>query len=316
MYYKETELTDNGLKHPASMYFPFHEKFGLLLLRFLNADLSNYEIANKTFFYADGFEILMDLDRKYKVELKQNYGSNEEYLKATTKIFEDLQENLIDLQQELIKAVTYIYNLDNIKSLDKYTYSERFAVYLIKRIGKLYTYYENDFIIRDSYSRKYKDIGKNSEYDLLNTLKDTNKVLAMSDTHKSNDLSSICYAILEELSKTPNYPIKKCQNCGMYFIPSAKTDEVYCDYPKENSKSCRDLGAFQSYTQRLKDNKAMGEYRRTYQQKFMQIRKDKSNTKLIKEFETWKKKAKEKINDMKKGKLTENEVYQWILKNK
>ena len=38
--------------------------------------------------------------------------------------------------------------------------------------------------------------------------------------------------------------------------------------------------------------------------------------KLAKEFETWKKKAKEKINDMKKGKLTENEVYDWILKNK
>ena len=316
VYYKETELTDNGLKHPASMYFPFHEKFGLLLLRFLNADLSNYEIANKTFFYAYGFELLRDLDRNYKVELKQNYGSNEEYLKATTKIFEDLQENLIDLQQELIKAVTYIYNLDNIKSLDKYTYSERFAVYLIKRMGKLYTYYENDFIIRDSYSRKYKDIGNNSEYDLLNTLKDENKVLAMSDTHKSNDLSSICYAILEELSKTPNYPIKKCQHCGMYFIPKAKTDEIYCEYPKENSKPCRDLGAFQSYSQRLKDNQAMGEYRRTYQQKFMQVRKDKSNTKLIKEFENWKKKAKEKINDMKKGKLTEKDVYQWILKNK
>ena len=28
------------------------------------------------------------------------------------------------------------------------------------------------------------------------------------------------------------------------------------------------------------------------------------------------KQAKEKINDMKKGKLTENEVYKWILKNK
>lgn len=43
-------------------------------------------------------------------------------MKVTTKIFEDLQENLIDLQQELIKAVTYIYNLDNIKTLEKYTY--------------------------------------------------------------------------------------------------------------------------------------------------------------------------------------------------
>ena len=316
VYYKETEVTDNGLKHPASLYFPFHEKLGMLLLRFLNADLSDFETANKTFFYAYGFEILRDLDKNYKFELKQNYGSNEKYLKQATKIFEDLKENLLDLQQELINAVTYIYNLDNIKLLEKYTYSERFAVYLIKRMGKLYTYYKNDFIMRDSYSRKYQEIGKNSEYDLLETLQNKIQVLSMSDTHKSNDLSSICYAILEELSKTPNYPIKKCQNCGMYFIPTSKVDEIYCDYPKENSKTCRELGAFQSYTERLKQNKAMGEYRRTYQQKFMQVRKDKDNKKIAKDFETWKKQAKGKINDMKKGKLTENEVYDWIINNK
>lgn len=316
VYYKEKEKTDNGLKHPASIYFPFHEKFGLLLLRFLNSDLSNYETANKTFFYAYGFEILKDLDKDYKFELSNNYGSNENYLKAINKIFEDLQENLIDLQQELINAVTYIYNLNNDSNLENYTYSERYAVYLIKRKGKLYSYYKNDLIMRDSYSRKYNEFESNSEYDILESLHTKNMLLSMSDTHKSNDLSSICYAILEELSKTSNYPIKKCQNCGMYFIPTSKVDEIYCDYPKENSKSCRDLGAFQSYTERLKNNKAMGEYRRTYQQKFMQVRKDKENEKLVKEFENWKKQAKEKINQMKKGKLTENEVYEWILNNK
>ncbi len=162
-----------------------------MLLRFLNTNLSNYEIANKTFFYAYGFEILRDLDKNYKFELSSNYGSNENYLKATTKIFKDLQENLIDLQQELIKAVTYIYNLNNNKELEKYTYNER-----------------------------------------------------------------------------------------------------------------------------LKQNKAMGEYRRTYQQKFMQVRKNKDNPILSQDFETWKKQTKEKINLMKKGKLTEDEVYDWILKNK
>ena len=164
--------------------------------------------------------------------------------------------------------------------------------------------------------RKYEELGNTSEFDLLESLRTKNMLLSMSDTHKSSDLSSICYAILDELSKTPNYPIKKCQNCGMYFIPTSKVDEIYCDYEKENSKKCRDLGAFQSYTERLKQNKAMGEYRRTYQQKFMQVRKDKENTKLVKDFDKWKKQAKEKINDMKKGKLTENEVYEWILKNK
>ncbi len=316
VYYKETEKTDNGLKHPASLYFPFHEKFGLLLLRFLNADLSNYEVANKTFFYAYGFEILRDLDKDYKFELSSNYGSNEDYLKATTKIFEDLQENLVDLQQELTKAVTYIYNLNNNSKLEKYTYTERYAVYLIKRMGKLHTYYKNDFIMRDSYSKKYQEFSNKNEYDILESLHTKNMFLSMSDTHKSNDLSSVCYAILDELSKTSNYPIKKCQNCGLYFIPTSKVDEIYCDYPKENSKTCRDLGAFQSYTERLKQNKAMGEYRRTYQQKFMQVRKNKGNKELTKDFETWKKQAKEKINLMKKGKLTENEVYEWVLKNK
>ena len=87
-------------------------------------------------------------------------------------------------------------------------------------MGKLYTYYKNDFIMRDSYSRKYQEIGNNSEYDLLETLQNKNQVLSISDTHKSNDLSSICYAILEELSKTPNYPINKCQNveCILYQL--------------------------------------------------------------------------------------------------
>ena len=316
VYYKENELTDRGLKNPATMYFPFCEKFGLLLLRFLNCDLSNFETANKTFFYAYGFEILKDLDEDYKFELSYKYKNNENYLKAMERIFEDLKENLLDLQYELTNAVTYIYNLDNNKSLEKYTYLERFAVYLMKRKGSLYSYYKNDLIIRDSYSNKYQEFENYSETNILESLHTKNMLLSMSDTHKSNDLSSICYAILEELVKTPNYPIKKCQNCGMYFIPTSKTDEVYCDYPKENSKPCRDLGAFQSYTERLKQNKAMGEYRRTYQQKFMQVRKDKTNTKLAKEFENWKKQAKEKINDMKKGKLTENEVYEWIINNK
>ena len=66
--------------------------------------------------------------------------------------------------------------------------------------------------MRDSYSRKYQDFDNDSEYELLETLQSKKQVLSMSDTHKSNDLASICYAILEELSKTPNYPIKKCQN--------------------------------------------------------------------------------------------------------
>ena len=138
----------------------------------------------------------------------------------------------------------------------------------------------------------------------------------MIDTHKSNDLSSICYAVLEELVKTANYPIKKCQNCGMYFIPSSRLDEIYCDYPKANGKTCRAQGAVQAYNERLKQNKALAEYRRLYQQKSMAVSRNKDNKQMKKDFEQWKKYAKVQVNKLKHGLLTEDEVYEWLLNNK
>ena len=46
-----------------------------------------------------------------------------------------------------------------------------FAVYLIKRMGKLYSYYKNNYIMRDSYSRKYDEFSNNSEYEILGIIK-------------------------------------------------------------------------------------------------------------------------------------------------
>ena len=60
--------------------------------------------------------------------------------------------------------------------------------YLIKIMGKLYTYYKNDFIMRDSYSRKYNEFANNSEHDVLEALHTKNMLLSMSDTHESTDL--------------------------------------------------------------------------------------------------------------------------------
>ena len=227
-----------------------------------------------------------------------------------------MQEQLTEIQQELINAVTYIYNLDEKEDLKPYSANERYAVYLITHKGSLYTYAKNDHIIRDSYSNKNRELTGISEQDLLESLKNKSMLISMQDTHQSTDLSSICYAILEELSKTTNNPIKKCQNCGMYFIPNSRLDEVYCDYPKENKKICREQGAMLSYQNRLKEKSAYGEYRKLYQQKFGIVNKNKNDKKLMKDFEKWKKLAKDKISKLKHGELTENEVYEWLEETK
>ena len=305
-----------GLKQPGTLYFPYVEKLGLLLLRFLNANLSTYETAYKDFFYAYGFEILKDIDEDYKFELKGKYEDDETYLKETKKIYDMLQEQLIYIQEQITDAVNYIYNINEDEELKPFTHSQRYAVYLIKRKGKLYSYIKNDEVIQDNYSNKYDELGNSADIDLLQKLKQEGMLISMVNTHKSNDIASICYAILEELSKTDNYPIKKCQNCGMYFIPNSRLDEIYCDYPKENGKTCREQGAILSYNKRLQEKSAYTEYRKTYQQKFGIVNKNKDDKKLKKEFETWKKQAKEKITKLKHGELTEDEVYEWLQENK
>lgn len=316
IYWKEQEGTNNGLKHPSTIYYPFHEKLGMFLLNFLNANLWAYESAYKDFFYMYGFEILRDVDSNCIVDLKNNFESDENYLEATKLIYTKLREQIIYIQENIRNAVHYIYNIDEIENLKEYSHSERYAVYLIKNMGKLCTYNKNDNVIKDGYANRFAEFSGVGELELLKLLKEKKSIIAMNDTHKVNDVAGVCYAILEELSKMQNYPIKKCQNCGMYFIPSKRLDEIYCDYPKENGKTCREQGAILSYNKRLQDKSAYSEYRKQYQQKFAYVNKNKDDKKIKKDFEKWKVQAKEQISKLKHNKISEDEVFEWLEKNK
>ena len=298
------------------MYFPYVERFGMFLLRFLNANLETYESAYETFFFAYGFEILKDIDENYTFELKGKYENDEVYLKQMEKIYNDLQYKIQEIQEEMKAFVNYVFNLDEQEELKEYTPSQRFAVYLIKHKGQAHTYNRNDNIIQDSYSNKNLELSHLNDKQLLDSFKNNTMLVSMIDTHQSNDLSAICYAVLEELVKTTNNPIKKCQNCGMYFIPNSRLDEIYCDYPKANGKTCREQGAVQAYNERLKQNKALAEYRRLYQLKSMAVGRNKDNKQMKKDFDKWKKYAKDRVNKLKHGVLTEDEVYEWLVNNK
>ncbi len=113
----------------------------MFLLNFLNADLWAYESAYKDFFYMYGFEILRAVDSNCKVDLKNNFESDEKYLNATRLIYTKLREQIIYIQENIKHAVHYIYNIDEIANLKEFSYAERYAVYLIK--NRLKTKYLN-----------------------------------------------------------------------------------------------------------------------------------------------------------------------------
>ncbi len=140
-------------------------------------------------------------------------------------------------------------------------------------------------------------------------------LISMVNTHKSNDISSICYAILEELSKQITILLRnvKIVECILYQIQDQMRFTVIIQRKRKNLQRA---GAILSYNKRLQEKSAYTEYRKTYQQKFGIVNKNKDDKKLKKEFETWKNKLKEKITKLKHGELTEDEVYKWLQENK
>ncbi len=127
----------------------------------------------------------------------------------------------------------------------------------------------------------------------------------------------ICFIILDQLVKQENLPIKTCQICGRYFIPTFRQNEIYCDLPNVNgSATCREKGATINYKKNLESVPALGLYRKMYQQKVMVVYRNKEDKKIKKDFDKWKKEAQNRVNKMKHGLLTEDEVYEWLVNNK
>ena len=149
VYYKETEKTDNGLKHPASIYFPFHEKFGLLLLRFLNADLSSYETANKTFFYAYGFEILKNLANGYVFELSNSVKRKKQVKSITYNSINPIINNCLNYalknldkyKQQAIEILKFGINYNRKKAAN----IDFSSCYICNELGALKNIKDEDF---------------------------------------------------------------------------------------------------------------------------------------------------------------------------
>ena len=184
LYFDESEVKgrikeEQGLKYPGNMYFPYVERFGMFLLRFLNANLETYESAYETFFFAYGFEILKDIDENYTFELKGKYENDEVYLKEMEIIYNELKYKIQEMQEEMKVFVNYVYNLNEQEELKEYTPNQRFAVYLIKHKGQAYTYNKNDNIIQGSYSNKNLELSHLNDKQLLDSFKNNTMLVSM-----------------------------------------------------------------------------------------------------------------------------------------
>ena len=304
----------DGLKYPGLLYFPYTESFGMMLMRFLNADFSSFEKSYKTFFYAYGFELLKEYV-PYK-ELEETYETEKKMLEVMKKVYEDSKYELYEMQENFRQCVNQVYNLNGEKGFEEASANSKFIANIIKHKSDVYRYSNKIEVILDSYSSKDDDYSSVSYDNIVKKLEDGELSIKKHNVYTSERLSNILYVILEQVIQVPNLPIKQCQNCGKYFIPSSRQDEVYCEFPDEKGKTCKEKGALQTYKKNLESIPALLEYRRSYQKKIMIVSRNKENKELKKEFDKWKKEAQEKIKLFKHGKLEEETLYNWMIENK
>ncbi len=292
---------------------------------------------------------LVDTDSiDYETELLNKY---EDYLTWHESGIDFIQDKIKEIEKNIekydkeitmafkeLRAVNkYVSDLSNILSQYKYYFDLCFGIIKKEDLKKKeLAYFENLFgldfelpfcHIHSGYMEKnkfylLKDTNKSdSSANILNDLKKKKNLLYL----KAYDIINIqdFFNVYLDYFINNSFVLRKCKNCGKYFIPSSRSDTKYCSNisPQNSSKTCRDIGADLFYKERRNSNpvtKAYSTARNTLSKRVSRC--DKNNIKELKklttQFDNLKIGYEKKYKKYEKGQLSEEEFINWIISQK
>ena len=104
--------------------------------------------------------------------------------------------------------------------------------------------------------------------------------------------------------------MRVCKNCLRYFAVTGKASTEYCGRVCDSKgRTCREIGAINTWTQRKQGDEVFKEYRREYKKRFARINAGKL-TKSV--FYAWSEEARKKKEDCDNGTITPEEFSRWL----
>lgn len=105
--------------------------------------------------------------------------------------------------------------------------------------------------------------------------------------------------------------IKKCANCGRYFVLEGRSDIEYCSRPLEDQpkKTCQDVGAQNKYMDKVRSEPIRKEYHRAYKRNHSRVS---IGAITQTEFLEWSDEASKKRDLCIAGKMDKDEFFEWI----
>ncbi len=146
---------------------------------------------------------------------------------------------------------------------------------------------------------------------------------AYVDLHKSQShyrvscYDDICVATLEFVVKH-NLNINRCQNCGQYFVPRNRSDEIYCDNlaPQDQSKTCKQYGSARIWYSKMMDDAVLKQCKNLYSEKQMRAYRCPDVKAYADNFDLFKRQSLEWKKRYKAGKCTAEEFTAWLNEQK
>ena len=104
--------------------------------------------------------------------------------------------------------------------------------------------------------------------------------------------------------------IKKCGNCGHFFIPRGRADTEYCNRIfGDTGRKCNEIGAMLRYEQRVADNPILEAHKKAYRRFHSRVRTKKMTQS---EFLIWSEEAGRKRDECLAGELLFEEFVEWL----
>lgn len=189
----------------------------------------------------------------------------------------------------------------------------------------------SDFLI-DLYEKDYNHLSKSIELLLNNSTKEFYKKFGDMLSHIGTIECKIFYG--KEIKKALNQPLEvysfksyhdfvlfviyraassnihfnQCKNCDRYFVPTAKSNEIYCTRIYRNNKTCRDIG----YENSIQSDAISKAYRNAYKTQNAKKQRNKDIPNIDEQFSEWVSSAREMYKLCKDNKIKLDKFSKWL----
>ena len=239
----------------------------------------------------------------------------DEYIKSLDELINNHKYVFILFRQDLMLDVEYIFNMNNLEETKDLTPLQRFQVMTNSDVSNKSLDRIDNNKIRINLSafeilRDYSDFPMRQD--------ETQRIVSKANINSSYfvECTDIIQTLLIELLEIAklNIEIKKCRNCGKFFVPDNRSDEIYCSNIFENGKTCKEIGHFKVQQKLIHENDNLRIYRNVYQKLLLRTRRNPNNIQYARDFEFFKDDNNKWRENISKGISTEKEYIEWLKK--